>query len=70
MKKRLFPILAAIIVASTATISSSGPAKAVAIPAVGVLVVTVANTCALDDVFGRVAAWYYDVEFEGGAICG
>lgn len=28
------------------------------------------NFCALDSIFGRVAAWYYGVKYEGGALCG
>lgn len=26
--------------------------------------------CEVDEYFGRLAAWYYGVEFEGGALCG
>ena len=41
--------------------ANAGPGK--------VLEAMVANFCTLDTIAGRVAAWYYDVKFEGGAWC-
>ena len=28
------------------------------------------NFCALDSIAGRIAAWYFGVEYDGGALCG
>ena len=28
------------------------------------------NVCALDAIAVRVAAWYFGVEYDGGALCG
>ena len=28
------------------------------------------NFCALDAIAGRIAAWYFGVEYDGGALCG
>lgn len=63
MKRKIIAVVAAMMLAF------GTPTASAAKLTVGSITVE-ASPCEIDEYFGRFAAWYYGVKFEGGALCG